>query len=99
MVVAAAPSLPESGAPADCPQGARGPDPAGAPEPSLRDLYRRLRSSEQGLPTAEACRRLAAGTPNEPTAAQQQPWIRAVLGFFANPLVLILLVASLVSAL
>ncbi len=62
------------------------PDPAPAPE------------APQGLSGAEARRRLAATGPNEPGAAGRASGLAALAGFFASPLVLILLLASLVSA-
>ena len=51
-----------------------------------------------GLSTAEARRRLAAVGPNEPTRRRRGAAVVELLGFLANPLVVILLVASLVSA-
>jgi Mg2+-importing ATPase len=47
---------------------------------------------------AEAERRLKQVGPNEPPAAQRAQGIRQLVQFFANPLVIILLVASVVSA-
>ncbi len=51
-----------------------------------------------GLTTAEAARRLAEHGPNEPAPTQRLSSIVEIARLFANPLVLILLVASAVSA-
>ncbi len=64
------------------------PRPAPAPESE----------APQGLSGAEARRLLAATGPNEPGAAGRAAGLAALVGFFASPLVLILLLASLVSA-
>jgi Mg2+-importing ATPase len=56
-------------------------------------------SSERGLTSAEAQRRLAEVGPNEPARQRRGAALSALLAFLANPLVLILLVASGVSAL
>ncbi|HEY1391089.1 MAG TPA: magnesium-translocating P-type ATPase [Ktedonobacterales bacterium] len=61
-------------------------------------LLRKLQTSELGLTMAEAERRLKQVGPNEPPAAQRAQGIRQLVQFFANPLVIILLVASVVSA-
>ena len=61
-------------------------------------LLSELRTSEQGLSTAEADRRLGQVGPNEPPSAQRATGIRQLARFFANPLVIILLVASIISA-
>ncbi len=52
----------------------------------------------QGLSGAEARDLLARTGPNEPGASRRTSGFTALLGFFANPLVLILLLASVVSA-
>jgi P-type Mg2+ transporter len=51
-----------------------------------------------GLSRDEARRRLAAVGPNEPTRPRRGAAVAELLGLLANPLVVILLVASLVSA-
>jgi Mg2+-importing ATPase len=53
----------------------------------------------QGLSTQEAEQRLAQYGPNEPTSPRRMANVAQILRFFLNPLVLILLIASLVSAL
>ena len=51
----------------------------------------------RGLTTEEAARRLSAYGPNEPVARQRLSALSQLLRLFANPLVIILLVASLIS--
>src|SRR5262245_30915265 len=51
-----------------------------------------------GLSSDEAHRRLAEFGPNEPAPAQRATVVKQLLLLFANPLVIILLIASLVSA-
>jgi Mg2+-importing ATPase len=72
---------------------------ANAPAEARAQLFAHLDSSEAGLSSAEAQRRLADVGPNEP--AQRRRWaaLGALVTFLANPLVLILLAASGVSAL
>ncbi len=53
----------------------------------------------RGLTTAEARQRLAAVGPNEPAQVRRASALRQVVLLFANPLVLILLAASVISAL
>src|SRR5262245_2109711 len=65
---------------------------------SREALLARLESSEQGLSDGEARRRLARVGPNEPAGRRRWGAVGELLGFFANPLVLILIVASVVSA-
>src|SRR6516225_8228825 len=64
----------------------------------LSGLYERLHSSEQGLTTEEASRRLAEIGPNDPSPAKRGALAVRVLSLFANPLVVILLLAAIVSA-
>jgi Mg2+-importing ATPase len=52
----------------------------------------------RGLTSAEARRRLAAIGPNEPAPRQHITLVRQIVSLFSNPLVLILLMASLISA-
>jgi P-type Mg2+ transporter len=61
-------------------------------------LLEKLQSSERGLSTEEAIRRLKDVGPNEPASAHRAGAGLQLLQLFANPLVLILLIASGVSA-
>ena len=61
-------------------------------------LLRELQTSEHGLSTAEAERRLGQMGPNEPPSARRTAGIRQLAHFFVNPLVIILLLASIISA-
>ena len=54
---------------------------------------------DQGLTSAEAARRLVESGPNEPVPVRRASVVRHLLSLFANPLVIILLVASVISAL
>ncbi len=54
--------------------------------------------SASGLSSAEAARRLAQYGPNDPAPKRQRPHFVELLSQFANPLVAILLLASVVSA-
>ena len=65
---------------------------------SREALLARLESSDQGLSDGEARRRLARVGPNEPAGRRRWGAVGELLGFVANPLVLILIVASVVSA-
>ena len=56
------------------------------------------RSSGKGLSSDEAGQRLAEFGPNEPAAVQRATFVKQLLLLFANPLVIILLIAGLVSA-
>jgi len=62
------------------------------------DLLAQLQTSEQGLTPQEAARRLSQVGPNEPAFAQRTAGFAQLLLFLANPLVIILLIASLISA-
>lgn len=64
----------------------------------LAELLERLETSPRGLTGEEARRRLARFGPNEPAAARREAAVVQVLRRFANPLVSILLLASLASA-
>lgn len=64
----------------------------------LKDLFEQLHTSERGLSSQEAKLRLARFGPNEPASAQHTSAIRQFLRLFLNPLVIILLLASIVSA-
>src|SRR5439155_13633268 len=74
---------------------AKGPE---KPQPPLAELFKQLNSSPQGLTTQEARQRLARFGTNEPAPAHHRALVVQVLLYFANPLVAILLFASLVSA-
>jgi Mg2+-importing ATPase len=61
-------------------------------------LLRRLATTPAGLDAAEAQSRLATHGPNDPAAVKPSPLWLQFLGRFRNPLVIILLVASGLSA-
>ncbi len=65
---------------------------------SLDALYQQLHSSPSGLTTEEARKCLRESGPNEPTAARRGATLQQLLVFLANPLVIILLIASIISA-
>jgi P-type Mg2+ transporter len=64
----------------------------------LAVLFRDLESSEAGLDAEDAARRLQRDGPNEPAPKRAGSGFFQLLLVFANPLVIILLVASVVSA-
>jgi Mg2+-importing ATPase len=64
----------------------------------LAEMLERLGTSPRGLTSEEARLRLARFGPNEPAAAKREAAVVQVLHRFANPLVGILLLASLASA-
>jgi len=61
-------------------------------------LLQQLQASERGLTSEEARNRLAVTGPNEPAVVQRAGTIKAIFFLLANPLVLILLIAAVVSA-
>jgi magnesium-transporting ATPase (P-type) len=63
----------------------------------LADLYDQFHTSERGLTHDEAHQRLLTVGPNEPVAHRRGYGMRHVLAFATNPLVVILLLASVVS--
>jgi P-type Mg2+ transporter len=65
---------------------------------SLDVLYQHVHSSPGGLTTEEARKRLSRYGPNEPTTVRRGATLQQMLVFLANPLVLILLVASIITA-
>src|SRR5574340_484433 len=65
---------------------------------TLATLYEQLASSERGLTTQQAENRLKKFGPNEPATVHRMTVLRQFFSFLANPLVIILLLASLVSA-
>jgi Mg2+-importing ATPase len=64
----------------------------------LRDVLDELHSSKGGLTSEEARRRLSVTGPNEPASARPLAVVQQFLGFLSNPLVIILLIASVVTA-
>jgi len=64
---------------------------------SLGQLFDQLRSSERGLTQNEAQQRLLEGSPNEPVMHRRGHGMRHMLAFATNPLVVMLLLASVVS--
>ncbi len=66
---------------------------------SLSTLFDRLQASDKGLTSADARRRLHEVGPNELTTGRRAGNVLQILLLFANPLVIILLIASFVSAL
>ena len=65
---------------------------------SLAALYQQLGSSEKGLTGGEAHTRLVQNGPNETTTVRRAGPVRQILASLTNPLVLVLLAASVVSA-
>ncbi|HEY6072076.1 MAG TPA: cation-transporting P-type ATPase, partial [Anaerolineales bacterium] len=57
-----------------------------------------VEEADIGLSSTEAARRLVEGGPNDPTSIRRAAILVQLLGFFSNPLVIILLVASAISA-
>ncbi len=68
-----------------------------ARHPGLAKLLEQLQTSEQGLSTQEGRRRLAQWGPNELTGARRLLALEQLFTLLLNPLVIILLIASLVS--
>ncbi|MBA2680215.1 MAG: magnesium-translocating P-type ATPase [Ktedonobacteraceae bacterium] len=64
----------------------------------LQQLFENLKSSEQGLTGKEASKRLGTYGPNDTTGLKHTSPVVQFLRLFLNPLVAILLVASVVSA-
>jgi P-type Mg2+ transporter len=65
---------------------------------SLSSLLAQLRTSVQGLTSAEATQRLRINGPNDPTSTRGRGLVVQLLSYFASPLVVILLLASAISA-
>jgi P-type Mg2+ transporter len=65
---------------------------------SLQHLFEQLHTSEKGLTSEDARQKLKEVGPNELGAVQRLTGLKQLLLLFTNPLVLILLVASIVSA-
>jgi Mg2+-importing ATPase len=70
----------------------------GAQQISLQQLFEQLHASEKGLTSEEAREKLKEVGPNELGAVQRLTGLKQLLLLFTNPLVIILLVASIVSA-
>ncbi len=68
------------------------------PHGPIDSLLEELRASRRGLTTAEARRRLGEVGPNEPARAPRTAGLVQILLLLANPLVIILLIASAASA-
>ncbi len=64
----------------------------------LSHLFEQLKSSEQGLTSAEANKRLDTYGPNDMTGLKRASPVLQFLRLFLNPLIILLLVASVVSA-
>jgi P-type Mg2+ transporter len=73
-------------------------EPCGRHQQPLDELLASLGTTEAGLTSAEAERRLEVYGPNEPEVVRRVSPLREFLRFCTNPLVLILLVASVISA-
>src|SRR5512135_446322 len=83
------------------PQATQAPldeEKAGTHSVPLQKLFEQLESSKQGLTRAEARKRLDTYGPNDTTGLKRTSPMVQFLRLFANPLVAILLVASVVSA-
>src|SRR5437764_15144608 len=65
---------------------------------SREQLFRQFHTSERGLTSQEAQRRLSEVGSNEPITVQRVAGVSQFFRLFLNPLVAILLIASLVSA-
>ncbi|MBW2965440.1 calcium-translocating P-type ATPase, SERCA-type, partial [Candidatus Woesearchaeota archaeon] len=63
----------------------------------MKELFVQFSSSENGLSSAEAKRRLDKYGPNELKKAEGTPWWKMLLGQFNSPLIWILLAAVVVS--
>jgi len=70
----------------------------GTQQISLQQLFEQLHTSEKGLTSEEARRKLSEVGPNELITVQRIAGVKQLLLLFTNPLVLILLAASIVSA-
>ena len=83
------------------PQATQAPpdeEKAGTHTIPLQKLFEQLESSEQGLTGVEASKRLARYGPNDTTGLKRTSPVVQFLRLFLNPLVAILLVACVVSA-
>jgi|SRR5579883_3658592 Ca2+-transporting ATPase len=66
-------------------------DTAAPRQPSLQQLYAQFQTSEKGLTSEEARKRLSTYGPNEPTSVKRLTTLQRLLVFVTNLLVLILL--------
>src|SRR5713101_8925202 len=71
---------------------------ATTPTIPLKTQFEQLQSSEQGLTGEEARKRLDKYGPNDTTGTKRESGLVQFLRLFLNPLILILLLASLISA-
>jgi P-type Mg2+ transporter len=65
---------------------------------SLKTQFEQLQSSEQGLASDEACKRLGTYGPNDTIGTKRASGLVQFLRLFLNPLIIILLIASIISA-
>ena len=65
---------------------------------SIEETYQAIGSSEKGLSTAEAGKRLAENGRNALAEAKKKPAILKFLGQFTDPMIIVLLAAAVVSA-
>lgn len=79
-------------------QTSPGEEKAGTQTVPLQQLFEQLGSSKQGLTGAEASKRLDTYGPNDMTGLKRTSPVVQFLRLFGNPLIAILLVASVVSA-
>ena len=83
------------------PQGTQAPpgeSKAGTHTIQLKTLFEQLRSSEQGLTGEEVRKRQETYGPNDTTGIKRSSGLVQFLRLFLNPLVAILLLAAIVSA-
>jgi len=71
---------------------------AGTPTIPLKTQFEQLQSSEQGLTGDEARKRLDKYGPNDTTGTKHVSGLVQFLRLFLNPLILVLIIASLISA-
>jgi Cation transporter/ATPase, N-terminus len=79
-------------------QAPPGEEKTGTQTVPLKKLFEQLKSSEQGLTNAEARKQLGSYSPNDMTGLKHTSPVVQFLRLFANPLIAILLVVSVVSA-
>ena len=65
---------------------------------SAEEALKKVESQEGGLTTEEAAKRLAANGRNALIGAKKKPWIVKLLMQFADPMIIVLLVAAVVTA-
>ncbi len=74
------------------------PGPQSLQSNNIAAVFEKLQATARGLSAQEAQRRLALYGPNAPAPARRFAAIRQFLSFLVNPLVIILLIASVISA-